>query len=115
MLQNVSIKNICDNDDGRISEAFDQAIARVKADLLDRPALGKPRTISLTVRFTPTADVDGNLAHVDMYCDVKEVVPKRESRRYVLTAKRGELQLNDLSPENPNQTTLDEPRLRAAK
>ncbi len=99
-------------DDGRIAVAIDRGIERIMADLHDRPTVDKSRTITLTIAFVPRADDRGRLDDVDVYCDIKERAPARETKTYRMSTRGGELFYNELSPENPDQGTLD---LAAAK
>ena len=92
---------------GRMAEAFNQALARVYDDCKDRPELKTARKITLTVSMKPRAEQGGSLDTVDVAFDVKDNVPKRESRTYNMTAGRGGLLWNELSPDEVRQKTLD--------
>lgn len=95
-------------DGGRVAEAFDQALERLRQDCIDRPALGAPRKVQLVVEMKPIADQEtSELDSVDVRFDVKEVSPPRKSRGYNMAAKDGGLFFNELSPERANQGTFE--------
>jgi len=42
--------------DGMVAEIIDQALAEAFADCEERPRLKKPRSVTLTIKITPTGD-----------------------------------------------------------
>lgn len=102
-------QSLMELDGGRIREAMCQALARVEADMHDRPGVKSARKLTLTITFKPAMDEEGNLDGADVSCQVQESIPKRSSRAYAMRAsKNGGLFFNEHSPENPNQRTIDE-------
>lgn len=94
-------------DDGRISEAFAQALSRVEHDLRDRAIVKKPRKITISLVMTPVADERGELESCWVGLDVKDNIPARQTKNYNMAATRGGLMFNELSPEEVRQQTID--------
>lgn len=94
-------------DGGRVAVMFKQAIARAVEDCEDRPNLKKPRKVQLVTSLAPFVDEDGSIS-VDITFDVKEAAPARASKQYSMKPCQGELEFNELSPENANQGTFEE-------
>lgn len=108
MLKQITLSSVAELDSSRIATAFDQALRRCEADLKDRPAVRAARSVSLTITLKPDTDSTGELTSVSVAFDVKESIPKRSSRAYVAEMGRAGLHVNDLSPDDPNQLTLDD-------
>lgn len=100
--------SLADFDDGRIREAVDLELNRARLDCEDRPGLKQARKVTLTVILEPESDERGKIADVQVSFDIQARFPKRASRPYTMAAKRGHLVFNDLSPDDPNQMTLDQ-------
>jgi hypothetical protein len=108
-IERLSFEALTDLDGGRVCEAFDQAVARLEADLHDRPGVKSARQVTLTISMTPVMDENGSLEGCDTSFEVKDRIPKRKSRNYTMRAgKGGGLFFNNFAPENPNQRTIDE-------
>lgn len=105
-LEKFNLATIADMDGGRIRAAFEQALARLEADLKDRPAVKTARKLELILDLTPVSD-GGELDSVNVKFRVKDNVPKRESKAYNMQAVAGGLLFNDASPEDVRQKTLD--------
>lgn len=105
-LEKFNLATIADMDGGRIRAAFEQALARLEADLKDRPAVKTARKLELILDLTPVSD-GGELDSVNVKFRVKDNVPKRESKAYNMQAVAGGLLFNDASPEDVKQKTLD--------
>lgn len=96
-------------DDRRLARALELALARVERDLRDRPTLKTVRKLKLEITFRPDADEAGELDLVALSWAITEAIPKRQARAVVLQpCDGGGFLLNDLAPDNPKQTTLDE-------
>lgn len=103
------LENLKELDDGRVIEAFNQAIKRAMDDVNDRPGMKKPRTVTLHTSIVPICDEHGMLDSVKVQMKIVDTVPKRETRVYDMAARRGGmLVFNDLSMDNAKQKTLDE-------
>lgn len=105
-LEKFDLATLATIDQGRLKEAFDQAFARLVEDCKDRPELKKARKLTLTVEVEPRTE-QGSLDSVDVSFAFKEVIPNRESRTYNMTAGRGGVLWNELSPDEVRQKTLD--------
>lgn len=107
-LAKVSLGSIAELDAGRLAEAFQQEIAKVEHDLKDRPGLKGARTVSLVMTAKPISDARGELISVDLLFDVKSSTPKKSSQIYNAACGRNGLHVNDLSPDDVRQSTLDD-------
>lgn len=107
-LQKFNLAVLGTIDDGRISEAFAQALARVEHDLRDRAVVKKSRKITITLEMTPVANERGDLESCWVGLDVKDNIPARKTKNYNMAATRGGLMFNELSPEEVRQQTIDD-------
>lgn len=100
-------------DGGRVGEAFAAEVRRVALDCEDRPADGKPRTVTLTMTLTPiiATEPTGGIVELDSVqarFQITSSVPKRRSKQYSFGYRKGgKLVFNDLSDENIHQKTLE--------
>ena len=94
-LEKFKIDTLATIDQGRIKEAFEQAFARLVEDCKD-----------LTIDVAPRTE-QGSLESVDVTFALKERIPNRESRTYNMTAGRGGVLWNEISPDEVRQKTLD--------
>lgn len=106
-LKPFDFKALTELDDGRIGKTIDQALDRMYADLDDRPLSDKERSITLKISLAPVADDKGLLDDVDVAFKIVEKVPQRESKTYRMQARNGALLFNEMSPDDPDQQTLD--------
>lgn len=98
-----------DNAPGLLAAAVEQELKRIAQDLHNRPALDKDRLLKIEVRLRPVPTDGGALDDATMKFSVSSVMPKRESRKYVvMPGPDGRLETNDVSPSQPRQHTLDE-------
>jgi hypothetical protein len=108
-LEKFDLRTLANMDDGRIREAFNQALARCESDCRDRPGVKKSRSVSITTTITPVLDEEGNLETCEVAFDISDKIPKRQSKTYAMRADgAGALFFNDVSPDNPYQRTIDE-------
>ena len=114
MMIEFSLANLQALDNGRVVEAFNQAVKRVVGDCQDRPALKKARKVTLEMEVVPVFAQDGagGLDSIKAVFKVTDTAPKRESKEYSFgchTRKgKPELVFNDLSDDNVHQRTIDE-------
>lgn len=113
-LQRFDLAALESLDGGRVARAFAHALSRCVEDCRDRPNLEEARKLKLELRCTPVADEEtGELAGVDLEFHVSENSPTRKSRPYTMRARAGgQLEFNDLAPDNPDQQTIDEVPMR---
>jgi len=107
-LQKFDLGILSTIDDGRIREAFGQALTRVEHDLRDRSIVKKPRKITISLTLTPVPDERGELESVWVGLDVKDNIPARQTKNYNMRATRAGLMFNELSPEEVRQQTIDD-------
>lgn len=108
-LERVTLAKIAEMDGGKIGHAFQGAVRRCLKDCRDRPNLSKARTITLTVTMAPPKDAEGaELDVVAFACALKEALPKRDSREYSAVLQGGDMLVNELSPSDARQRTIDE-------
>lgn len=109
MQQKFSLETIASMDGGRLAIALAEAIKRMESDCRDRPSLDKPRTVTFMIGMRPVADPDSDeLAEVTVKFSIGEKIPKRESLQYTMKPTAKGLIYNDLSKDNPDQTTIDD-------
>lgn len=96
-------------DDGRVSEAWRQAVRRAVTDCEDRPGVGDARKITLTLELVPVCDEQKDLLSIHGSFQVADTLPKRKSRVYDFAPRNdGKLAFNDMSDDNAAQSTLDQ-------
>lgn len=93
---------------GIVEEAWNQDLANIVRDLIDRPAMAKERTLTLTMRIMPYIGDDGKLAGSRATYDVKCVLPNKKSKAYDMGFGRGGLLFNKDSDDNHKQRSLSE-------
>lgn len=109
MLKRFTLASLADLDGGRIAAALDREVGRCYDDCMDRPALEKPRKVTLEIVLMPEADDSGALASIDTKFKIKPAaLPAKESRAYNMLPQNGELLMNELAPDNARQLTLDQ-------
>lgn len=102
-----SLDTIRQLDNGRVFEAFSQAMARAVRDCEDRPGEDKVRKVLLQVELTPVVEDEDTPTTVAMLCQVKDTVPTRKSKTYSCGIKAGGIiAFSTESPGNFNQLTL---------
>ena len=101
MKTKVSLKSLCEADDGELATEFDACLRMVEQDLRNRPEIEQPRKVTLTVTFKPGEDRTAVMA-----VDVIPHMPKRGPSARVLKIGASGMEMGD-DRENPDQTTLD--------
>lgn len=108
MKVTLTLEQLAKIDNGKVAAVFQQELRRVVNDCVDRPTDNKPRKVNMTVSVAPQ-ESDGVCATVEMEVVVKSSVPDRRTRPYQLEVHaRGDVMLNDASPDDVRQRTLDE-------
>lgn len=97
-----------DFDLGKIDAAFRKELHAVVMDMVDRPDEKAARKVTLEIELIPQRAA-GYCETAMMRVIVSIKIPSPSSRTYeVGVQKNGDLVVNDLSPDNINQATLDE-------
>lgn len=108
-LERVTLESLCRLDGGIIAAAVNAALRQVADDMVNRPADDTPREVTLTIKCKPIADPEaGVLDYAEMYHTIGVKIPSRRTKTFRCGAGGGSLTVNDLSPRNPNQRTIDE-------
>lgn len=95
-------------DNGKVAAIFARELRHVVTDCVDRPTDDKARKITMTVSVVPQ-ECDGVCETVEAEVQIKSSVPDRRTRPYQLAVNaRGDVIVNDASPEDVRQGTLDE-------
>ena len=112
-LVQLNLETIKQFDEGRVWVAFGQDLKRAVLDCIDRPTDKRVRTVTVEVELVPIANDGGggcmiaNDADVKMKCKLK--LPHRQTiSRPMRMNRSGQLIFSDLTPENPDQTHIDE-------
>lgn len=95
-------------EEGILKEAFEEALGRIEEDCKGRPALKDARKLALVLEMKPVCDDNGDLETTSVRFHFVETIPKRKSREYSALPKEDGLYVNDVSPDNPKQRTIDE-------
>ena len=104
----VNLDNLNDIDP-KIQAAFAMHMRRAVQDCLDRPGEKKARLIKMDVQITPILDDDGGCSKVHANFKMRGKIPEHSTRDFELVAQRnGNLLVNENSPTNPDQLTLDD-------
>ncbi len=107
-LEKFDLAALAKIDGGRIGIAFEQALRRVVQDCDDRPGEKKERTITLTMAVKPVLDEDGMCEDVNAQMAVTDNVPKRKSKIYNMSMRKGgHLLFAADSLDDHTQETLD--------
>lgn len=106
-LEKFTLATLASMDDGRIREAFEQAVKRCELDCKDRPALEESRKVSMSVTLVPVLGEDAQLDSVNIVIKILDTLPKRCSKSYNMKASRSGLLFNEMSADDVNQATLE--------
>jgi hypothetical protein len=108
-VHELSLETLGHLDDGRVQEAWRQAVRRAVADCEDRPGVLEARKVMLQFEIYPLMGEDGSVATIKGGFQVKDSIPTRKSKVYEFQPRGGlKLAFNDLSDDNVQQRTLDE-------
>lgn len=104
----LTLQNIGDLDQGRVAQAFNQALRLAAIDVLDRPADKSKRKIQLQIELRPKLTDDTavlDMTNVDWL--IKTAMPHRRSATYpMLPTKDGQLIFQVGSPFDPRQQSF---------
>ena len=107
-LEKFDLAALASIDGGRIAIAFEQALRRVAQDCDDRPGEKKERTVTLSLAVKPVLDPDGLCEDCDVQVAVTDSVPKRKSKIYNMSLRKGgHLLFADESLDDHRQETMD--------
>lgn len=108
MIEKFQLTSLAVLDQGRVREAFEQAMRRLEADCKDRPNDPANRKVSLHMTMVPVANESGELESCNVQFQIVDQIPKRKTKVYNMKSTRGGLVFNELSPEDIRQGTLDD-------
>lgn len=104
-----SIADLAAVDRGVLDLLFQAEIARILADLHDRPNLAAARKLAVEIQLTPRTGSAGTLEGTAVSFAVKATLPPQRTLGYDMGLKgTNALIFNDLAPENHRQRTIDE-------
>lgn len=106
-------------DNGRIAEGFDQAVRRCVDDCDDRPQVKNARVVLLRVEIVPIQGAGGSLDEIKTVFTVHDSAPKRQSKPYSMTYRKGRnggnLLFNEASPDDVKTRSFTEMGGKAAE
>lgn len=104
----LTLQNVGELDQGRVAQAFNQALRLAALDVLDRPADKSKRKIQLQIELKPKLTDDTavlDTIHVDWL--IKTAMPQRRSATYpMLATTDGRLHFQVNSPFDPRQQSF---------
>jgi hypothetical protein len=112
-IMTLSTDTIKEFDEGRIAIALRQALENAGRDCVDRPMEKRARSVVLRIDVVPIPEnvqdgvVIAQEADVQMKVDTKIPTKRTVSRRMKLS-RNGQFVFSSLTPENPDQTHIDE-------
>ncbi len=94
-------------DGGALKMAIEEKLAECVRDCMNRPLETKARTVTLGLKITPV--VSGrDIERVEVAFVVSHKTPPIAPRAFTMEPTyKGGLKFNDMSPDNPQQETLD--------
>lgn len=94
-LQQLTLENLHEYDQGSVAVLFDRAMRSIYLDLEDRPRLNKARKVSIELSLKPD-DLGEDLLDVIAECKVRVSIPDREARvnKLCSSPKAGSLLFN---------------------
>lgn len=104
-LKQFEFESIDQIDNGSLVVALNDAIRRAYHDCESRPALNKPRDVTLKMSLKPVAD-GRNLGKVYVNFDVKKSFPSEGLEVLMKPGQEG-LEFQPEIPENPDQKPLE--------
>lgn len=108
MKVRLTLEELARLDQGKVAAVFQRELKHVVGDCVDRATDKTARKITMTLSVTPQ-ECDGVCDTVEAEVTIKSSVPDRRTRPYQLAVNgRGDVVVNDASPDDVRQTTLDE-------
>lgn len=106
-LTELTLSTLEQIDGGLAVEMFKVEMLHAVRDCDDRPALKKPRTVTLECVITPECDDHGSMTGVELDFQVKSKVPMRKTKPvHAFVDSKGKILFNPNSPDNVNQATI---------
>lgn len=101
-------------DGGRHARDWQRGLDRLQADCVERPNVKGARKLALVAIIEPeTDDADAKTIETcSIRFEVSATIPREKSRTYSAGVRGTGLIVNELSPDNPGQMTLDEAAAR---
>lgn len=93
-------------DDGGVIVAADEELRRICRDVIERPLIGKPRSVTITIEVTPEVDKETGENFPSIGWKVGAKVPGRKGRVTLGFVEDGEIKVNLGDRKNPLQQTL---------
>lgn len=90
----LTLENLADFSGGAVGLAFNQAVEQVKRDLLDRDLLKKPRTIALTLKFTPYIEHGADPGDIVSEVAIKTTLPEKSTGEHRLNVRGDGIHFN---------------------
>lgn len=107
-LKELTLATLAEIDGGRLAIAFKQALQRCAMDCDDRPGEKKTRSVTIQVAVEPVLDQDGLCEDCDVQVTIADSVPKRKSKAYNCTLRKGgKLLFHPDSLDDHEQETFD--------
>ncbi len=108
-LEQFTFDKMLTMDSERVGKALARVLSKLQADMADRPDDKGARVLSLKVSMKPVSE-RGDLESVDVEFIIDDKLPPMRSRNYNMLARArdGEMLVNEASPEDAAQTTIDE-------
>jgi len=105
----LSLASLADLDLGKVDVAFRATLQHILADLKNRPAEKKDRSITVKVVFSPEEITAGSLDTVCVSFEISAKVPGLRSRMYSMLAGKDGLTFDAESLDDAKQLTFEPP------
>ncbi len=107
--QQLSLETLKDFDFGRSAAAVQLALKKAVLDILDRPGDKSARKVVLTTELRPRVLQDGDVVDADVNFIIEVKTPKWATAPVPANVTRGgALLFQELAPDNPDQTTIED-------
>jgi hypothetical protein len=118
--EKLALENLPKLENGVVVAAFDAELKRLVRDCDERPLDDKPRSLTLTLKLTPKAEMSGRgvvCEEVNVECEISGKVPVQRTKVYTMKPKQdGSLAFHPDLPTEPDGSTMyDEDQIDAAK
>jgi len=111
-LKKLELRELATISHGRLAAAFDHHLEECIADCLDRPAVNKPRAVTVTVEIRPKDLEKGELETIATVVKIGAKLPGKATAPITMDVRKSQkgaqAVYNDHSPDDPKQRTLDE-------
>lgn len=108
MRTELSLSSLAEFDFGKAEIAFRKTLQSVVRDVKDRGHDGRARKVVLTVILDPIIE-GGDVADANVHFTIQAKLPALSTApRPVMIDRQARLVFNPDSPDNPEQSTLDE-------